>query len=142
MMTRVDVYCGGPSSCEYEVTPVFHEANSVPVRRGYYCIRRVVLNRFSTFINVWGFFDPITEIWRATSDEAIRLAETIIDKEDFAVGFNAWRDSLRAWCVDPTVSTQCESDLLDAIARFPNKWLERYVEQKLKKVGTQVPGKK
>ncbi len=142
MITRFDAYVGGPSSCEYEVTPVFHEKNSVAVRRGYYCIRRVVLNRFNTFINVWGFFDPIPDIWRATSDESIRLAEMIIDKEDFAVAFNAWRDSQRVWQVDPNVSAKCEQSLLDAIERFPNRWLPRYLKQQSKLVGTQVPGKK
>lgn len=125
MITRYDVYVGGQFSCEYEVHPVFHEKNSVPVKRGYYCIRRVVLNRFNTFINVWGFFDPVVAVWRATSDEAIRLAEFIIDKEDFAVGYNAWRDSQRAWCVDPSVSVDCELALLDAITAIPCKWRQR-----------------
>lgn len=125
MISRYDVYVGGPASCEYEVTPVFHEKNTVAVRRGYYCIRRVVLHRFNTFINIWGFFDPIPAIWQATSDESIRLAETIIEKEDFAVAFNAWRDAQRVWQVDPNISEKCEKMLLDAISRFEGRWFAR-----------------
>jgi hypothetical protein len=142
MITRYDVYLGGPSSCEYEVTPVIHESNTVPVRRGYYCIRRVTLHRFNTFINVWGFFDPIPDVWRATSDQCSCLAQCIIDKGDFAVGFNSWRDSMRVYAVDATVSVQCEQMLLDAIDKFPNRWLARYFEKAGKVLGTQVPAKK
>ena len=142
MITRYDAYVGGPSSCEYEVNPVFHEANNVPVRKGYLCIRRVTLHRFNVIVNIWGHYDYIPLIWRSVSTEANLLAELVIRAGDFMVAFTQWMESLRQWKVDPSVSEQCENELLDAISRFPNRWLDRYNEQQSKKVGTQVPGKK
>lgn len=142
MITRYDAYVGGPSSCEYEVTPVFHEANNVPVRKGYLCVRRVTLHRFHTVVNVWAFYDYVSSIWQVTANEASVCAEMIIKSKDFHVGFTQWIDSLRKWRVDPSVSEQCENELLAVISRFPNRWLQRYVEQQVKKVGTHVPVKK
>lgn len=141
MITRIDVYVGGPSSCEYEITPVNHESNIVAVRRGYLCVRRVTLHRFNTMINIWGFFDPVPAIWNTTTNAAFVLFNEITHFQDFAVAFNVWRDSLRQWKVDPSVSEQCEADLLAAIAAFPNRWLARVTERSNKNVGTQVPGK-
>lgn len=142
MITRYDAYVGGPSSCEYEVNPIFHEANTVPVRKGYLCIRRVTIHRFNVVVNVWGFYDFVPAIWKAITIEANLLAELIIRAGDFSVALTQWIESLRQWRVDPSVSEICENDLLAAIDRFPNRWLERYREQQVMKAGTHVPEKK
>lgn len=141
MILRYDVYVGGSHSREYEVTPLTHESQKVPVRSGYLCIRHVTIHRFQTVVIIWGHFDLVPAIWRATSEEAIVLAETIISAGDFMVGFTKWCDSLRSWKVDPTVSEACENELMAAISRFPNRWLQRYLD-KYSPVGTHVPGKK